>query len=438
MKRIVLSVSLAVLILGGNLNAAEEASQKVRDREHSVRDVIDEVAKPKPKEVSAVEQMRHVFKDGTLSGQVRVLYSGYDNNGVGDQHATAIGGQLKYELAKYKGFNAAIEVTTSHDIGFMTGDNAEHNSEISSTKGSYTELSQAYLNYENGGFSLRAGRQLIDTPLADSDDIRMILNTFEAYTAKYENDGLMLTGGLLTKWQGTDTGLSDSNHWSDTGEDGTIFGGISYSNDFTDTSIWYYDISKDSDPNSATGNVANRSVYTDISLHLALSNDYALHTSVQYINQSESDNSGVESSIYGAMAELVMFEDFSLSAAYNKSKKQTGKGSFSGFGGGTMYTNMDSMIIDAITVDRDAKAMVAGFTYKYNDFGFMYAYGDFDGDADSYGAKEHIVEQNIGFEYTPNEDLTIAAIYVKNDDKENSGTNGGDWENIRALVSYSF
>ena len=438
MKKIVLSIFLVTLIFNGNLNAAEQASQKIKDREHSVRDIIDEVAKPKQKEVSAVEHIGHIFRDGTVSGQVRLLYSGYDNSSSQNQHATAIGGQLKYELAEYNGFNAAIEVTASQDIGFMTGDNAEHNSEISSAKKSYIELSQAYINYKDSGFNLRLGRQQIDTPFADSDDMRIILNTFEAYTATYESDALMLMGGILTKWQGTDTGLSPTDPWSDTGEDGTYFGGISYSTDFTDSSLWYYDISKDSDPNSATGNVANRSVYADLSLHLALSKDYALHTSAQYINQSESDNSGIDSSIYGAMAELVMFEDFSLSAAYNKSKKQTGKGSFSGFGGGTIYTNMDSMIIDAITVDREVQAVVAGFTYTYNDVSFMYAYGNFDGDADSLGAKEHIVEQNIGFEYTPSEDLTIAAIYVKNDDKENSGSNGGDWENIRALVSYSF
>lgn len=438
MKKIVISASLAILIFNANLYATQEATQAVKEREHSVRDIIDEVAKPKDKEVIGVEQIKHIFEDATVMGQLRVLYSGYNNSVGNNQYATAIGGQLKYELAEYKGFNAAIEVTTANDINFATGDDTEQNSEISSRKGNYTELSQAYVNYKNGGLNLRAGRQHIDTPLADSDDIRMILNTFEAYIATYEIEGLKLMGGLLTKWQGTDAGLSPENPWSDTGEDGTYFAGTSYSTDFIDTSLWYYDTSKDNNPNSATGNVANSSVYADLSLHLALSENYALHTSAQYINQSESDNSGIDSSIYGAMAELVMFEDFALSVAYNKSKKQIGKSSFSGFGGGALYTSMDSMIIDAITTDRDAQAIVTGVTYKIGDFGFMYAYGDFNAQADSLGAKEHIVEQNLGFEYTPNENLTIAAIYVKDNDKEDSGSNGGDWENLRAMVAYNF
>ncbi|ABB45037.1 hypothetical protein Suden_1763 [Sulfurimonas denitrificans DSM 1251] len=367
-----------------------------------------------------------------------MLYSGYNSNEAQNQYATAIGGILKYELAEYKGFNAAMEVTAAQDINFATGDDTKQNSEISSEKGSYIELSQAYINYKNDGLNLRAGRQLIDTPLADSDDIRMILNTFEAYIATYENEGLMLTGGLLTKWQGVDTELSPSNHWSDTGDDGTYFGGISYSTKFLDTRVWYYDISKDTNPNSATGNVANSSLYADISLHLAISQNYAIHANAQYLNQKESHDSAIDSSIYGVMAEFVIFEDFAISAAYNKSKREADKRSFSGFGGGTLYTNMDSMIIDAITADRDAKAIVMGITYRIGKFGFMYAYGDFDGDANSLQAKEHIIEQNLGFEYKANENLTIAAIYVKNSDKENSGSNDGDWENIRVFASYSF
>lgn len=438
MKKIVLSLCLGVLIFNSNVVAAEESSEVLKEGGHSVRDIIDNVSKPEEKEVSTVDRPKHIFKDGTVSGQARMLYSGYNNHGAENQYATAIGGMLMYQLAEYNGFNAAIELATAHDIGFATGDGDRHNEEISSAKGDYTELSQAYVDYKNQGFNLRAGRQLIDTPLANSDDIRMILNTFEAYIATYENEGLTLNGGLLTRWQGTDAGLTPSNHWSDTGDDGTYFGSISYSNDLIDTSLWYYDISEDTNLNSPTGNVANSSVYADICLHFEMSKNYILHTSAQYLNQNESDNSGIKASIYGARADFVIFEDFSILTAYNRSIKQTDKASFSGFGGGTLYTNMDSMILDVITLDRDAKAIVAGITYKIGDFDFLYAYGDFKGDADSFGAKEHIIEQNIGVKYTPNKNITLAAIYVKNNDKENSASNGGNWENIRAFASYSF
>ncbi len=435
MKKIVIAASTALFMVHGY---AEEVALGIKEREHSVREVIDNVAKSDEKEIYIVTEASGMFRDGKVSGQLRALYSGYDYSGAQNQYATAMGAQIKYELAEFHGFHAAVEFSSSHDIGFATGEGVGHNAEISSTEGSYTELSQAYINYKNGGVNLRAGRQLIDTPLADSDDMRIIANTFEAYTLSYEQENLTFMGGLLTRWQGTDTGLSPHNHWSDTGEDGTYFGGLSYSDDFIDSSVWYYGISKDSDPNSATGNVANSSFYTDISLHIELSKEYALHTSVQYLSQKEAHNSAIDATIYGAMAEFVMFEDFALSAAYNKSQKQEGRGSFSGFGGGTLYTNMDSMILDTITMDRDAQAVVAGLTYRYDGFEFMYAYGVFDGKVNSFGAKERIIEQNIGFAYTPDEKVTFAALYVKNEDKKESGSNGGNWENVRVLLSYNF
>ncbi|MGE0738784.1 hypothetical protein, partial [Sulfurimonas sp.] len=62
----------------------------------------------------------------------------------------------------------------------------------------------------------------------------------------------------------------------------------------------------------------------------------------------------------------------------------------------------------------------------------------FDGEANSFGIKERIIEQNIGFEYTPDEKVTFAALYVKNEDKKEGGSNGGDWENVRVLLFYNF
>lgn len=435
MKKIVITT---FLVLSSVYGESEESSQNIKDREHSARDTIESIMKHEDSEPRPAKEISDSIGDAKISAQIRALYLGYDRSDAPSEYATALGAQLKYETADFRGFNAVVEFSTAHDIGFATGEGVRHSGEIASEKGSYTELSQAYINYKDGGVNLRAGRQLIDTPLADSDDIRIIANTFEAYTLSYEQESLTFMGGLLTGWQGTGTGLSPNNHWSDTGEDGTHFGGLSYSDDFIDSSVWYYGVSKDSDPNSATGNVANSSFYTDISLHMELSKEYALHTSVQYLSQKEAHSSGVDATIYGAMAEFVMFEDFALSAAYNKSQKQEGRGSFSGFGGGGLYTNMDSMILDAITMDRDAQAVVAGLTYRYGDFGFMYAHGVFDGKANSFGAKERIIEQNIGFEYTPDEKVTFAALYVKNEDKKESGSNGGNWENVRVLLSYNF
>ncbi len=47
---------------------------------------------------------------------------------------------------------------------------------------SYSILGESYLKFQYGNSSIKAGRQIIDTPYADSDDIGMVPNSFEGYT----------------------------------------------------------------------------------------------------------------------------------------------------------------------------------------------------------------------------------------------------------------
>ena len=381
------------------------------------------------KNLSVVDSAKKMFQEAKVSGDIRSIYSSFQNDNDTDAYATAVGMQLQYELAKYKGFNAGVVFTTAHDVNLASGnrDEGKRNEALSGAKGSYTELTQAYINYEFQGLNLRVGRQLIDTPLADSDDTRITPNTFEAYVATYEIDGFSLMAGHLNSWQGCDAGLDTP--WIKTGKDGTNFGGITYSNNFVETNLWYYNITGAENGNNA--------LYADATLNHTFYDDLELHTGVQYLNESEVDKSGIKANIYGAMAEVEthMF-DFTL--AYNKSTKESGKHSFSGYGGGTLFTNMDTMILDEITEDRDAQALVGGASYTLSDFTLSYSYGDFKGDADSTGAKAHIVEQDIGADYSPNDDLTVSAIYVINDNKKDPTSTDFNDKNFRVLVSYNF
>jgi hypothetical protein len=421
-----------------------EDLQNLKDREHSVSKVVQNVMKYEVKKVTEVDKFQHMFSDGKVSGQLEMIYSGFNVKNDVDPYATTLGGHLLYELADYNGFNAGVEFTTAHNINFASGDNDDGklDPELASADGSYTEATQAFLNYKYDGLNVKVGRQLVDTPLADSDDRRIVYNTFEAAVMTYEQNDFSFMLGFLDRWQGVDVGLDVNNPWQDVGDDGVYFTGLSYSVDLFDASVWYYDMSEDKAGTSAIGNVANKSIYADISFHMLLSQDYALHTSVQYLNQNEEKNSGIEASVYGAMVEFVIKKDLVFSVAYNQSEKHSGKEVFSGYGGGTLYTNMDKTLLTDISADRDARAVVVGVTYGIENFNFLYAYGDFDGDADSSGQKEYIVEQNIGIEYNPNDNFTIGAIVNISDDKEDTGSaayfNNGDYENYRLVATYSF
>lgn len=399
-----------------------------RDRKHSVRQVVDSVAKIPQKEISEVDNFQHMFEDASVSGRVVSMYSYYNNDekGVDDIYATAVGGYLKYELADYEGFNAAAAFVTAHDINGLTGEDSKQNIELASSDGTYTELSEMYINYKYKDFNFRAGRQVLDTPLADSDDIRIVANTFEAYVATYKYDNFSFMAGKLLKWQGSDTGLDENEPWQKTGENGTYFGGVVYEDSLVDIHTWYYNMTE-----------LTNSAYIDMSFHKNITKDLFFHTGLQYLNQSELNNSEVESKIYGAFVEVV-FSQLGLNLAYNKSEKQSNKDSFSGFGGGALFTNMDTMILNNITRDRDASAIVGALTYEINEIGLLYAYGDFNGDRDSLGVKEHIVEQNFGLEYKVNDDFTFASIVTISEDKENSTQTSYDYDNFRVLIAYSF
>jgi len=411
-----------------------ENTETKRERIPSVKKAISGVSAVEQKDIDIVWAFQHMFRDGKVTGQIRSMFSSYDNKEYTNTSATALGGFVKYELAQYKGFSGAVAFHTSTDIDALSSDGEKRNTELSSAQQEYEVRSETYINYNyNDKFNLRIGRQIIDTPLADSDDIRMIPNSFQAAVADYDNESLHVTLGALQKWQGSDAGLDDG--WQKTGKDGTYFGGLSYSYNTIEMNLWVYNINGEAD--DAT---ANNSFYIDVMDEFSFTETLSLHVGAQYLKQNELDNSGVKADIYGATGELVI-DNLGLNLAYNHANKQSNKQSFSGFGGGTLFTNMDSMILDAITYDRSVDAYVAGLSYTLGDFNLLYAYGDFVGAKDSTGAKAEVTEQDFGIEYSKTDEFTLAAIYTLDNDKyDNSqnGANGGDWGNLRIFAAYNF
>ncbi|MDD5371831.1 MAG: hypothetical protein PHO62_00210 [Sulfurimonas sp.] len=407
------------------MNSSIKSMVLISTLTYSMTSMAEEVVKADQNEASAIGQ---IFEEGKVSGNIRSMYAGYNikKENENNIYATALGGYLKYETAELNGFSAAAAFATSHDIGFATGDKGvKQNDELSSSDGKYTTLSEAYLNYKYDDFNFRAGRQVIDTPLANSDDIRMIQNTFEAYIATYEISNFNFMAGKLQKWQGYDAGLNDG--WIKAGEKGTYFGGAVYADDMMKASGWYYNITK-----------LTNAAYFDAALKYEINSDVSSTGAVQYLNESEISGSGTKADIYGVRAELSAY-GFALSAAYNKSQKKVGKTSFSGFGGGALFTSMDTMILDKIVSDRDAKAMVGGISYEIDGLTLSYAYGNFKGEADSLGQKAYIVEQDIGVKYCIIEDkFSVSAVYAVQADRENSAKTDNDWSRLQVMAAYSF
>ena len=399
-----------------NIYLALENIREVIDRTSlNYHNIVEETA---IENIKPVDQFDDTFTQGTTTGYGRSMYLGNQSNS-GDNFAIAVAGMLKYQSASLNGFSIGYGFNTSKDIAALSGKGNEINTELSSVYRDYTAFSEAYINYSYSNLNLRLGRQVLDTPLADSDDIRMIQNTFEAYVATYEVSNFTLMAGKLEKWQGVDAGLD--NRWVLTGDAGTWFGGITYSSDI-EINAWLYNVSK-----------LTKARYTDVTYTQEIDKDMSLSIAGQYLKETEVENSGIEAKIYGASVALET-NTFGLNLAYNKSTKIETKASFSGFGGGAMFTSMDYMIIDEITLDSDAQAIVIGASYAISDFDFSFAYGNFTSE-DSSATKAHIVEQDIALEYIVYDNIVATAIYVDFADKENSAN---DWKQTRLMIGFDF
>ena len=383
--------------------------------------------------IEKVDMFEKMFSEGSISGELRSIYAeeNQPSQGVESTYATAIGGMLKYELAALNGFNAGFAFRASQNIGFATRDVSaaetySGNSNLSSSSGTYSQLSEAYVNYRYSDLNIRLGRQVIDTPLADSDDWLMNSNSFEAYIVTYRYSDFSFMAGNLQNWQGTDAGIDDG--WISHGENGTYLAGITYSKEF-DMSAWYYDISLKGEETKA--------FYVDASYNYELNRNISINSSLQYLNESEVSSSGVEANIYGVLEELSGY-DATLSLAYNKSLKNSGKRSFSGFGGGALYTSVNVMLIDMIAQDREADAFMAMANYNLFGADIYYAYADFNGEKNSLGKEAHIVEQNIGLDYAMNDRFDLTSVYVITEDVENYTKSSNDFERFQMMLRYRF
>ncbi len=162
--------------------------------------------------VNAAEDLSSMFSEGKTSGQIR--YFGVDREYQGsagnDTHrnANAIGGHLKFETDAFHGLSTAVAFYTTNGL-FLKTPHDDYTQNDPSLLGpdneNYSMIGEAYVQYARGNTVFKGGRQKLDTPLAGSDDARMVPNLFEAYLLiNTDLPGTTLIGGHVTRFaQGT-------------------------------------------------------------------------------------------------------------------------------------------------------------------------------------------------------------------------------------------
>ncbi|RRS31608.1 MAG: hypothetical protein P794_03555 [Epsilonproteobacteria bacterium (ex Lamellibrachia satsuma)] len=360
--------------------------------------------------VEDAQQNDALFK--TLDGYIRFGYQHDDKSNTD----LALGGKLHIETKAWNGLSAGASFYTTNSLGQHDGAGYSF---FDTNNNSYSILGEAYLQGQWGNTTLKIGRQEIDTPFADTDDIGMIPDTYEA--AVLINKDIADTTIILAQLQkgaGVDfdkpskfTKINGSNNVQTFG---VIYEGIQG----LTASGWYYNL-KDFDIDSI--------VYADVNYE-GESNGFSYALGAQYASENYSASGTDAASIYG-MSASAGYAGVTLLAAYNKSNDNAAS---NGFGGGPFFTSSNFMTLVEAGSDGEAlllnaewdasDAGLAGLTLSVGKLTLTDASGT---DTD---------ELDIGVSYAFNDKLGIDAFYSDIDDK----INADKFKNTRIFVNYTF
>jgi hypothetical protein len=278
----------------------------------------------------------------TVDGYIRGTYHNHDIEKDKVYKDDAVGGKLHIETLSMAGISLGASVYASFTM--FNDDNRGLIRLRGERHRSYSILGEMYLKSEFDKNILTLGRQELETPFAQMDDVGMIPNTFEAVTLlnnEMENTTLFL--GQIQKMSGVDAEVIDEFSKVNGSKNMQILG-LSYDG-ISDLafSAWYYRLS---------GAEVDEISYVEATYEKKLG-DYLYAWGLQYSKQGHSTKRAT--SILGAKLSLIAKEmGLTFSTAYNKTKEGS---AFSGFGGGPFFSNSEYLILDNAGDNAQAKWM---------------------------------------------------------------------------------
>ena len=434
MKKLALSIAtlmiMSINIYGESLSGSLESVQTVFE----VSDTQESVQQP-----IKVRSVRNILGEYDLmehtKGQLRAGYITFSEDGTSRTNAYALGGHYHFNTKRWNGLMIGAEVYTVLNLGInqnplnLNGDFFDDNGK------SFILLSQAYLDGKWGNTEIKLGRQALDTPHADSDDIRMIPNYFEAYTVTNTDiDDLTLSAGMIDKMAGWEN-IINSPDFVDVGKvlgtndiDGIYYASAVYEGikDLS-LSLWYYHYN----------DIANV-VYAEAGYSYTLSKNTTFTLGLQYDGSHETGAAlwgKQDADTYGISIEA-NFADIGVTvlAAYNQDNGETGATGLS-LGGGPFFTSMEDQTLDAL--ETSGSAWIIGAAYNFenlgiNDLIFGAAYGSFEADdASVYKSKEI----DAVLEYSLSEKLSVTAAFASIDHRVATIE---DYNQFRLIANYNF
>ena len=368
-------------------------------------------------------------------GQLRTGYIHFKKAGNDATNAYALGGHLHFHTKRWQGF--ALGLSAYGVVNLAKNQNKLHvNSDFFDNEAeSFSQLTEAYLDGKWGETEIKIGRQILDTPHADSDDIRMIPNYFDAYTLKNTTiKDLNLNVGYIRKMAGWENGVNASK-FVNIGEtlgtqniDGIYYTSASYDGikDLS-LSLWYYHYH----------NIANI-FYAEAGYEMHVSSALDIVLGLQYDTSNQTGDAllqNQDAKTFGLSMEFVAENlGIHILTAYNKDSGNTGASSLN-LGGGALFTSMEDQTLDAM--GQAGEAWIVGLGYHFDTLGIEglnagIAYGHFvANNASNYEANE----LDVVIEYSFNEKFSLTTAYASTHFKP---VGMQDYKQLRVITNYNF
>ena len=375
-------------------------------------------------------------------GQLRAGYITFDENGAGQNSAYALAGHYHIDSKRWNGLKIGLSAYTVLNLGVNQKQNNLNGDFFNAEGNSFIQLTEAYLDGKWANTEIKLGRQILDTPHADSDDIRMMPNYFEAYSiSNTDIDDLTLTAGFINRMAGWENGVNAAKFIkvSKTLGASEKMDGIAYASavyegikDLT-LSLWYYNYN----------NVANV-LYAEAGYAYELSKDRSLTFGLQYDRSKEAGAALLgeqDACTYGVSIEFAdEYIGLHILTAYNRDNGNTGATGLS-LGGGPFFTSMEDQTLDAIGSAGEAWMIAAGYHFETIGIDGLVAgiaYGYFESERrNQYESRE----TDIVINYSWDEKLSLTAAFASVSFKAalNENKNSlSDYDQFRIVANYNF
>lgn len=424
------------------------------------------------------DDLANVFSDGKISGQFREFSISRDYDGASDytRRANAIGGYVKYETGMWNGFSlgAAAYTTIGFDLGARSDLNQVDPTLLSKNNENDFYLGEAYLQYKNGNTTFKGGRQKLDTPMAGSDDVRMLPNLFEAYVlSNTDVKDTTLIAAHVTKFsQGTfgrvyDASSSASNAVLSVTSGYSLVDSRNQTGDFVN--MGKYAIGESTAGVSVAAAIYTgipglklqlwdyyahdilNAIYAEASYGWSYANGLAGYAAAQYIKEDNigSNYVGNVNSDFVAGKMGVKVSNFDVYAAVSHNSKDASAavngGTISPWGGMSAYTQ--GMVTRHQFMAGTDALKIAG-SYDWKNFGINLNTGLYYTQYNMNGLNGY---STAGYEWTASESgfdviynsqaiknlqLRLRANYTR--DFKQTATSHTDWDEYRFIVNYNF